>query len=218
MKREKLAKSLSNDTAALKSNSSKTEDKQAHESSTLQSTNTRKLKEDNEILRSEITRMRKELDIKSIGDSMSRTLQLQEQNRRLSHENQRLREEINLRGMELGIHGASGYTKAQFVDRSKTMMTAEEKLELATVENKRVNEELGRLRAALEETHVTDTGSRFTDQRVTGQMIDTFRHAQSRKAKLTTAKEDKGRKAFRAKQTNETDDSKLMKSGDKKKV
>lgn len=174
----------------------------------------RRIETDKEILESEVERMRKELEVKSIGDSVSRTVQLQDQNRRLVNENNRLREEINVRDVELEKHGAPGYSVAQFVDNSKANKTTEEKLKLAYVENKRVNDELQRVRAALEETHEADTGSRFKDQNVTGAMIETFKDVKSRKRKTVTIHDDKVRKGVATGHSNETDDSKLMKVRD----
>lgn len=167
-----------------------------------------------EMLQSEVERMRKELEVKSIGDSVSRTVQLQDQNRRLVNENNRLREEINVRDVELEKRGAPGYSAAQFVDTSKANKTTEEKLQLAYVENKRVNDELRRVRAALEETHEADTGSRFKDQHVTGAMIETFKDVKSRKRKTVTIQDDKLRKGVATAHSNETDDLKLMKARD----
>lgn len=169
----------------------------------------RRLVEENDTLKSEVARMRKELEVRSIGDSIDRLAQLQEQNRRMVNENSRLREEINIRDIELAKYGASGPSKAYFVERKDK--SPEEKLTLANAENKRLSEEVERLRAALDESHVADTGSRFKDQHVTGKMIEDFKEAKSRNTKWATVRNKNSRKQETGRRTNETDDIKMMK-------
>lgn len=155
-----------------------------------------------------MTRLKKEIEIKTIGDSVNRTAQLQEQNKRLSQENQRLRDEISARDIELANQGAPGYTKAHFVDKTGGK-TTEEKLELSLAENKRLHDENERLRAALDETHQIDTGSRFKDSQLTGSMIEGFKDAKSKKWALTRNEKAKKKEAIKRK-ANETDDNKLL--------
>lgn len=159
-------------------------------------------------LKSDIVRMKKELAVKSAEESMNRISQLQEANKRLVQENQRLRDEINVRDLQLSERGAPGYSKAYYVDSDNK--TSEEKLKLAIAENRRLHEECGRLRAALDETHVKDTGSRFKDPEVTGSMIEGFKDAKSKRwATLQNGTKLKKKESIKRK-ANETDDNKLM--------
>ncbi|KAH3861345.1 myosin-11-like [Dreissena polymorpha] len=170
----------------------------------------RQLVEDKETLKAEIARLKKELEVKAIGDSMSRSLQLQEQNRRLDAENQRLREEISVRDIELANRGAPGYQMANFID-GRTDKTTEEKLKISIAENRRLLEENNRLRAALDETHTQDTGSRFAQPSVTGSMIEGFKTAKTDKTTWASTRSTKHRKGEPRSRINETDEMKMLK-------
>ncbi|WAQ95455.1 hypothetical protein MAR_028145 [Mya arenaria] len=213
LKGQKLIEELQKDAVALRSHIEKkdSEIRSLKEALEEQKPETRRLIDEKETLKSEVARLKKELDVKSIGDSLTRTNQLQEQNRRLVGENSRLREEISVRDIELANRGAPGYQMAQFVDVGKDK-TIEDKLKITLAENRRLLEENNRLRAALEETHVADTKSRFKDQSVTGSMIDGFRQAaKSSKSQWASSRNQKLKKDGIRKQTNVTDEMKMLK-------
>lgn len=212
MKEEKLVGTLGKEITALKKELAVKEDmvRNFQEEASNNLVELRRLKKENKTLESELVRVRKELNIRSASDDLNRTTQLEEQNRRLVSENSRLREEINVRDLELAKHGVTSKSMAQYTDSIQTHQSAEQKLQLARAENKRITDELKRLRAALDETHVADTGSRFTDQRVAGQMIERFKDAKERNSKWATKRPNKLRTGEAVQQENETDDTKLL--------
>ncbi|KAL4240654.1 hypothetical protein ACF0H5_001445 [Mactra antiquata] len=171
----------------------------------------RRLTEERNVLKAEVVRLKKEMEIKAIAESVSNKSQIVAQNRRLSQENQRLRDEINMRDLELSQRGITGYNIAHYVEnKTQKEKTTEEKLKLATVENNRLREENDRLRASLDEAQQQDTGSRFKNPNVTGSMIEGFKNAKSNKW-ATSRKDTASKRADIARQANETDDNKLMK-------
>lgn len=208
MRSDKLIQSLNSELESTKTQRKHGEKviiRKDEELSTMKSENIRLTKE-RDMLKAEVVKLKRELELKSIADSVSQKSQLQEHNRRLSQENQRLRDEINMRDLELAQHGISGYNIARYVDnKAKIERSTEEKLKLATVENKRLREENNQLRASLDESQQNDTGSRFKNPNVTGSMIEGFKEAKAKKWATTRKKQ------AIARQANETDDNKLMK-------
>lgn len=166
-----------------------------------------RLTDECDILKAEVARLKKEIEIMSIGDSINRNSNLQEQSKRLSQENHRLRDEINARDIQLANQGAPGYIKANYIEGGDK--STEEKLHLLMAENRRINEENARLRAALDEAHQSDTGSIFRDPEIAGSIIEGFKDAKSKKWASLRAIRTKTNEAIKRK-TNETDNNKLM--------
>ncbi|XP_053380378.1 trichohyalin-like [Mercenaria mercenaria] len=211
LKGEKLVQALTKELEAQQAKLQKQEKeiKTAKEELNATKPDFKRVIDERDTLKSEVARLKKELDVKTIGESMNRTSQLQEQNKRLVQENHRLREEISARDLQLANHGAPGYSVAHYVDNGDK--TTEEKLKLSMAENRRLQEENNRLRAALDETHVNDTGSRFKDPQVTGSMIEGFKDAKSKKWATFRGGDKIKKKEAIKKKANETDDNKLMK-------
>lgn len=209
-KNDMLVQSLNKEVESLRAKLQKRENeiKSVKEEFSVSHPENKRLIEERDTLKSEVARLKKEIDIKSIGESLSRTTQLQEQNKRLVQENQRLRDEISVRDLELANHGAPGYNKARYIDTGAK--TAEEKLRLSIAENRRLNEENNRLRAALEENNQSDTRSRFKDPNVTGSMIEGFKDAKAKKWASSRGDRTKKKEAIKSK-ANETDDNKMLK-------
>lgn len=209
MKGDKLAQALTKELKVLISKLQRRDSEIEFSKAQLSSSKPeyKRINDERDTLKSEVARLKKEIEIISIGESMHRNPQLQDQNKRLSQENHRLRNEINARDIQLANQDAPGYIKAHYVDSGDK--STEEKLSLSMAENIRLNEANNRLRAALDEAHKNDTGSRFKDTEVTGAMIERFHDAKSNKWASERAERKKKKEAI--KRANETDDNKLMK-------
>lgn len=212
LKGQRFVDALQKDAVSLRSQIAKkdSEIRSLKQALAEQKPETGRLLEDKDGLMAEVAHLRKELEIRNISENHIRALQLYEQNKRLTVENNRLRDEVAVKEKEIEEKSNPGYKAAFFVD--PTTKPTEIKLKQALSENKRLSDENSRLRAALDEIHMSDTTSRFKDQTVTGTILDGLKQAKAvtgQGSRDTVGNRVTRRDSLRN-QTNATDEMKIL--------